>query len=770
MHLKLRLAALVSSLLIGSTGATALDVCPCEVVPPYDTTPSGVCSAPDGVFNISDTIAIGQCLANGDDGCDGLVEICDFNCDGVVDAEDQALWDSGLVASGVCPVPGNDLCANATTVGVGLLAGTTTMATADGAATSGACANAGTGPDSWYRFVAPSDCDLAISTCGGAAWDTLLSVHQGCPGGSGNEIACNDDACGQQSRIVMPVVSGQEYFIRVAGWQGASGPFTMSLFCTAGLPDDCLNALPIALGETATGDTSSATSDGDAPCAESSTSPDVWYRYDALADCPVQVSACGSSYDTVLSVHSGCPGTSTNSLVCNDDACAQTRSRVTFLATTGNSYFIRVAGWQGAVGAYELQIDCASAGGDGPDALAAELNVFNQFGREGAVVGCMMDLTICNAGNAVLDYHVNPNPHHPLYTFNLYRLLDGRFEQIGQSWVKHAWASDTANACGFGCQPPGNNQELGVGCSDTYGVGSNAQQSTLGPRSEINPWSGAFVFEGSHIDLQQGGHGPIDHRLQIHDDDLDPAMNVGAQYFGEFYAVHHQDIDHMNSIAWEPVAISGSPGGTWVFDISASGTVVGPAIEAFTGATITTIASDLVSDGRVLLAMTATDAGGGLWDYQYVLYNHDLDAEIRAFTIPADSSVTITNIGFHAPQSSELIYSNQPWLSQRNAGELFFFAAPPSGGLLPNTLRWGTAYTFTFTADAPPVASQVILHPLNPAPTPQLIGDTLAPSPALPPPPPAIPAISQWGLMALALSMMALGTIMYRRPSALLLR
>jgi hypothetical protein len=57
-----------------------------------------------------------------------------------------------------------------------------------------------------------------------------LSVHTGCPGTSANEIACNDDACGSfDSSITIPVTAGETYLLRVAGFSGQSGDFTLTL-------------------------------------------------------------------------------------------------------------------------------------------------------------------------------------------------------------------------------------------------------------------------------------------------------------------------------------------------------------------------------------------------------------------------------------------------------------------------------------------------------------------------------------------------------------
>jgi hypothetical protein len=44
---------------------------------------------------------------------------------------------------------------------------------------------------------------------------------------------------------------------------------------------------------------------------------------------------------------------------------------------------------------------------------------------------------------------------------------DERFEQIGQSQVKHAFTALTQNLCSLGCNGVGGSR-LGSGCSDPY--------------------------------------------------------------------------------------------------------------------------------------------------------------------------------------------------------------------------------------------------------------------------------------------------------------
>ena len=67
------------------------------------------------------------------------------------------------------------------------------------------------------------------------------------------------------------------------------------------------------------------------------------------------------------------------------------------------------------------------------------------------------------------------NTDHPVIPQNFYRMSGGttntdRFEQVGQSWLKHAFTA-VGTLCGLGCNTSGvNGTHLGLGCSDPYGA------------------------------------------------------------------------------------------------------------------------------------------------------------------------------------------------------------------------------------------------------------------------------------------------------------
>jgi hypothetical protein len=105
------------------------------------------------------------------------------------------------------------------------------------------------GPDVWYRFTAPCNGTLAAYTCP-ASYDTVLSVHSGCPGTAANSLACNDDSayCGTAypttSYVSVPVVEGLSYLIRVAGYNSHSGTFVLNTALTCCYPNCDRSTIP----------------------------------------------------------------------------------------------------------------------------------------------------------------------------------------------------------------------------------------------------------------------------------------------------------------------------------------------------------------------------------------------------------------------------------------------------------------------------------------------------------------------------------------------
>lgn len=361
---------------------------------------------------------------------------------------------------------------------------------------------------------------------------------------------------------------------------------------------------------------------------------------------------------------------------------------------------------------------------DGPDMTFCQLYGLAQFGREEDKVGLAVATTSWNVGNEdLMWFSMNDAPElrelHPFIVMNLFRLKDGQFDQIGQSWIKHGFYALGNTQCGGSCSFESGHSAgdwLGQNCTDTYTSGLNAGQNGLGPRYEIDPWDGTWEYDGSHNAQGSHSHNGIDHRIIVSDSDLDPAQNAGAQYFVEGYYVMLDDVNVWNSAAWKPTTVTGSPGGTWNFEMTGSGELpeVGFAFDAWgqndEGVIYTEVAQELpviefVSpDGRCMLAAKATELLDGWWHYDYALYNLDMDRQVGSFKVPLTPGAPIENIGFHASEHQMeplnaidgVPIDNEPWTATLDDDGYIIWSTTT------NPLRWGSMHSFRFDAQVPP--------------------------------------------------------------------
>jgi hypothetical protein len=461
--------------------------------------------------------------------------------------------------------------------------------------------------------------------------------------------------------------------------------------------DSCASAISVSTG-VYTGSTSGMTSDGSSACQ--STSPDVWFKY--VAETPpklVEITTCGSSFDTVLSTHTGCPGINQNVLDCNDDwdACGS-GSRLRFMPNPGQTIYIRLCGYQQAAGDYVLNVQELS----GPaDVYVGNMSEVVQGSRWADGVSVLTDSPICNAGESPIDWYGAPVGIAPMFVFNMYRLKDGRLEQIGASWAKHSQGTSQEDWCGFGCAALPTIQRLGPGCSDTYNSNINGRQMTYAPRSEINAWNGAFNYATSMLANPVNPTTDTQRLCEVRDHDLDPAQNVGAAYFLECYAVAHDDSNHMNSLSHRKVAITGgSSGATWAFELQGPA-INGPIMQSYTGATSVQIPALPTDDGRCFVACKASELTPGVYRFEYAVYNHDKHRGIRRFAVPVGASTTITNVGFSAPARSGDPGTSDVWSNGRSGAMLVWEAPAYEPTLSSNPIGWGMTYNFWFDAALP---------------------------------------------------------------------
>src|SRR6266508_884778 len=271
----------------------------------------------------------------------------------------------------------------------------------------------------------------------------------------------------------------------------------------------------------------------------------------------------------------------------------------------------------------------------GPDVIVGELSGLAQFGSAGTQVGLAVGTDSCNAGDQPLDWFSLPDNDHPIIPQNLYRMSGGasnteRFEQVGQSSVKHAFLALENNICNLGCNTSGctTGSHLCPGCSDPYSASLNSGPN-LGSRAWINPFTGFFPRGDSPTppnDHTGHVHNGVSHRIIVEANDLNPPFNLGATYFAEAaYVTPHEyawcqthpgQCNMYNNASYRQYSVSGGPTN---FTFSPLGSTVRtqPATMAWTGATVNQIEPDPGDDGIWFMGYKVTNPSQGVWHYEY---------------------------------------------------------------------------------------------------------------------------------------------------------
>jgi hypothetical protein len=499
--------------------------------------------------------------------------------------------------------------------------------------------------------------------------------------------------------------------------------------------NNCANATLITPGSYS-GTTVGATNDGNSGCGSSNTTPDVWYRITPPTDRRLVVQTCGgASWDTVLAIHSGCPGTTSNVLACNDDSCGL-QSVVSANVTGGQTYYIRVSGYAGSTGAFTITVsleDPPPPPTHGPDVTVFNLIDMAYYGTVGGINAYAIGTDACNIGDAPVSWYSTTN-QHPVIAQNMYRLLNGRFEQIGMSWLKHGFASTNSPGCGTCQPPPDGGAQLGVSCTDAYGSGLNGSQGNLGPRSEVNATSGYYPFPFGGAPYS----GVLARRLQVLQSDVNPTTNAGALYFAECQYVAPDDANWNNGLnnnTWRRISVplTGTP------SFVGPSVTQQPAIHAWAANDPTVVLANAdylegTITARFVVGAKVTNNGNGTWNYEYAIQNINSHRSAGSVTVPMTLGVSVNNIGFHDVfYHSGEPYSGTDWTTTRSAGGLTWSTEPYAMNQNANALRWSTLYNYRFTANVPPTTGSISIGLFRPG-TPASITANNLPVPSVPPP------------------------------------
>lgn len=356
-----------------------------------------------------------------------------------------------------------------------------------------------------------------------------------------------------------------------------------------------------------------------------------------------------------------------------------------------------------------------------PDVICGSLDDVNHYGVVGDVRAYAIGTTACNAGDVNLNW-VDGTPNHPVISCTIYRLLDGRLEQLGVTFVKHSFASLQGNACGFGCGSGGDFSHLGPGCSDPYGAGLNGGQTGLGPRSEINAYNGDFVYPFTTIN--QSGNA-IFKRIQVPADAMPVA---GALYFVEGQYVIKDEYQangdpYLDPTTGRPTSYNNASYKRMSVQASGAASTTGgtvrerAAIYAWqdhgNGVNMpdnSVMVEEVIVPGEGLMhvASKVTDLGDGTYRYDYAVHNQNSNLNVGSFSVPnpGDASGFYFSDIDHHDGPDELI-SGADWAPQEGANSITWatdsFISNPNA----NAIRWGTMYNYSFVSSAAPEMGEV---------------------------------------------------------------
>lgn len=332
-------------------------------------------------------------------------------------------------------------------------------------------------------------------------------------------------------------------------------------------------------------------------------------------------------------------------------------------------------------------------------------NDFVYYGQNAGIGAYSFATTSCNPGTSQV---VWTSSNHPVIGQNIFRFKDGRFEQLGQSWLKHGFCAVNEAGCGACQSTPCST--LGIGCADTYWATLNDGQGG-GPKWQVNAANG--INNPSYP--APTGNATIRGRLQVQTAEIDPAVNGNgdAEYFAEGQYVSRDVCDDANgSIAnsWRRINVIAFNN----LDGGGPTNVNEPAIFAWRDYDPTVQIQDIFTGefaGSGRFTVGSTVSGTGPWTYRYCIENISSDRSGYSFELPIPDSIALSNVFFRDVEyHSGEPFSNTDWLFE-HSGDVARWRSTQTfaENANANALRWGTMYTFEFTANSAPLTGQAEL-------------------------------------------------------------
>jgi len=338
----------------------------------------------------------------------------------------------------------------------------------------------------------------------------------------------------------------------------------------------------------------------------------------------------------------------------------------------------------------------------GPDLICSEITSSTNFGFADGKVAYSFGTTLCNIGDAELPWDANTN-QHPLISQTLYKLKDHQLTQIGIGFVRHTTIPLSSNACNLDCSPAGFDA-LGVGCSDTSSSVINGAQGLMGPRTEVNAFTGDYPYPFTAIN-QTGD--AIYKRLRA---DLGEVSDPDSLYFVETQVIAPGEASdaRANNASYRQVVFS--PG-------SANATLVGttyteqPAIFAWRDhgkgigvpdPSVMITQGTIPGDGIIHVGSRATDLGTGSYRYDYAVHNQNAENAILSLVVPGAgffdgvARTTFHDVDYHDDVDGLLDSTDIQATTYSSINTYWRLQLIET---LSNVIRWGTTYSYSFVVD-----------------------------------------------------------------------
>lgn len=223
----------------------------------------------------------------------------------------------------------------------------------------------GDGGDAGYEFTL-ADGYYSFSACQpGTAYDVDLYLFLGSPCTGGTLVTSNTyyscaEGTGTTAAVIAPLqLAAGDYTLLVTSTGTGEGAYEVVMAQETDPCDDyaCVAVtLPVV---DYVGNTTGATN------IFGNTSGDNYFCFTADEDCDLEISLCGTPWDTYLRVFEGagpCDG-NTTTIATNDDnftVCGSSASYILLPVTSGTNYIVLVEGYSANEGEYTLNIGCTA--------------------------------------------------------------------------------------------------------------------------------------------------------------------------------------------------------------------------------------------------------------------------------------------------------------------------------------------------------------------------------------------------------------------------